>query len=204
MRRSVSPRSPGGGAKPTPPAGPRNIAYRGWTSDADFGSGTYLGTAASGDALRLTSAAGQYTYLGASYDYASWTSPSVTTGFPATEAIASWTADTPGATWVQVELRGVTAAGNTTAWKIMGRWAADDASVQRTSVPGQTDTDGGIAIDTWTAAAGRELTSWQARVTLYRPAGGSLTPVVRSLGAVASAVSGSGAATAPPRRRASR
>ncbi|GAA1358912.1 hypothetical protein [Catellatospora chokoriensis] len=130
---------PAWAAKPPPPPGPRHMAYRGWTSDAEFGTGTHLGTATSGDAMRITSAAGQFTYLGSSYDYASWTSPMVTTGFPATEAIASWTADTPGATWVQVELRGVTAAGNTTAWKIMGRWAADDAVVQRTSVPGQTD-----------------------------------------------------------------
>ncbi|GHJ47219.1 membrane protein [Catellatospora sp. TT07R-123] len=184
-------------AKPTPPPGPRNIVYKGWSSDADFGTGAHLGTTASGGALRLTSAAGQFTYLGTSYDHASWTSPVVTNGFGATQAIASWTADTPGATWVQTELRGVTAAGNTTAWKIMGRWAADDTSVQRTSVPGQTDADGGIAIDTWTAATGRELTSWQVRVTLYRPAGSSLTPVVRSLGAVASAVSGAGTATSP-------
>ena len=70
--------------------------------------------------LRIASAAGQFTYLGSSYDYASWTSPTVATGFPATEAIASWTADTPGATWVQVEMRGVTAAGNTSAWKVDG------------------------------------------------------------------------------------
>ncbi len=188
---------PASAAKPPPPPAPRDIAYRGWTSDADFGTGGHLGTTASGGALRLTSAAGQYTYLGSTYDYASWTSPTVTTGFPAAEAIASWTADTPGATWVQVELRGVTAAGNTTAWKILGRWAADDVSVQRTSVPGQTDTDGGVAIDTWTAAAGRELISWQVRVTLYRPAGGSLTPAVRSVGAVASAVSGPGTTTTP-------
>ncbi|WP_155368121.1 C39 family peptidase [Catellatospora vulcania] len=188
---------PAWAAKPPPPPGPRNIAYQGWTSDADFGTGAHLGTATSGGALRIASAAGQFTYLGSSYDYASWTSPMVATGFPATEAIASWTADTPGATWVQVELRGVTAAGNTSAWKVMGRWAAEDTTVQRTSVPGQTDADGGIAIDTWTAAAGHALTSWQARVTLYRPAGGSLTPVVRSLGAVASAVAGAGTPTVP-------
>src|SRR5689334_1196294 len=77
---------------------PRNIAYKSWTSDADFGAGTQLGTATSGGALLITSAAGQFTYLGSTYDYATWTSPMVTTGFPATEAIASWNADTPGAT----------------------------------------------------------------------------------------------------------
>jgi hypothetical protein len=157
-----------------------------WSSDAELATGAMAGVAVSGGALTLASPAGQRDYNGSTYDYATWTSPMVTTGFAATEAVASWNADTPGACWVEVELRGVTALGNTTKWYVMGRWAADDTYVARTSVPTQGDLDGFIAIDTFVAADGHGLTSWQVRITLLRPAGSALTPTVRSIGAMAS------------------
>jgi hypothetical protein len=169
---------------PTPST--RDVLYTTWSSDAELGTGTALGVAVSGGALTMAFAAGQRDYSGTTYDYATWTSPMVATGFDATEAVASWNADTPGACWVEVELRGVTALGNTTKWYVMGRWAADDTFIARTSVPTQGDLDGFIAIDTFVAAEGHGLTSWQVRVTLLRPTGSSLTPTVRSIGAMAS------------------
>jgi Peptidase_C39 like family len=163
------------------PSGTRDVFYRRWDAGT-FATGTFAGTVVAGGALTIATPAGQ----AGTDDYATWTSPEVSLTYAATEAIASWTATTPGPTWMQVELRGVTEAGTTTKWYVMGRWAADDTYVRRTSVPSQADTDGTIAIDTFVAAAGHGLTRFQVRVTLYRPTGTTLTPQVRTVGAVAS------------------
>jgi hypothetical protein len=174
-----------------PPQG-RDIRYRSWTTSADFANGTAAGVASTDDALTIAAPIGQFTYADphtgrtGTYDYATWTSPIVAFGFAATELIPSWTADTPGGTWLQVELRGATELGTTTKWYNLGRWAADDNEIFRTSVPAQGDADGFVAIDTFVAAADRGWTSWELRVTLYRPVGTSATPTVRSVGAVAS------------------
>jgi len=186
-----------------PPSGPRDISYRQWTTDAEFATGTAAGVAATGGAVVFAGPIGQFTYadpfLGttATYDYATWTSPEVPVGFAATEAVASWTADTPGGSWIAVDLRGITAAGNQTAWYAMGRWAADDGQIARTSVGAQTDADGSIAIDTFIAAAGHGLTRVQLRVTLYRPVGTTTVPAVRSLGVMTSNVPATATATTP-------
>jgi len=169
-----------------------DILFRRWTTDADYATGTAAGVTASGGALTFTSPAGQtsytdpYTGVTKSYDFATWTSAPVAPGFTAQEIIASWTATTPGGSWVQIDLQGVTALGNTTKWYVMGRWAADDTALKRTSLSGQGDTDGFVSIDTFVAAAGHELVSWQLRVTLLRPVGSADVPVLRSFGAMAS------------------
>lgn len=115
------------------------------------------------------------------YEYARWTSPRRTTGFAATQAVASWNADTPPGTWLQVELR-----GDGTPWYVMGRWASGDGDIARTSVPGQADEHGSVDVDTFLAA--RPLRAYQLRVTLYRLAGGAASPLLRMAGAMASAV----------------
>lgn len=181
--------------------GPRDIVFHAWTTTADFAAGVAAGVSTGGDALTLASAVGQLTYTDpatgtATYDYATWTSPPVAITFAATNAIASWTADTPSGTWVQLELRGVTTLGNTTAWYVMGRWAAGDDTISRTSVNAQSDADGHIATDTFIAATGHSLTSAQIRVTLYRRVGLSATPTVRSLGVVASSLPAPGSVVA--------
>ena len=95
-------------AKPTPPPSPRDIRYTQWTSTADFATGAAAGVATAGDVLTFQSAAGQTSYtdpvLGTTgtYDFATWTSPSAAVGFTATQAVASWTADTrpaPSSRW---------------------------------------------------------------------------------------------------------
>jgi len=180
----------------------RDITYRRWTSAADFATGTAAGTSVSGDALVIGAPSGQLTYTDpfkgttGTYDYAVWTSPRVGLSYPATEAVASWNADTPGGTWVQLEMRGVTQLGNTTKWYVLGRWAADDTYLARTSVPSQGDTDGSVSIDTFVAATGHGWTAWDLRVTLLRPAGTTQTPTLRSVGAMASTLPASGKVTA--------
>ena len=117
------------------------------------------------------------------YDYARWTSPTHATRFDATQIIPSWNADTPAGTWIRVDLR-----GPETGWYAMGRWAFGDTDIARTSVPGQSDEDGRIDVDTFVAAEGHAQRGFQLRVTLYRAAGTSVTPKLRMVGAAASAV----------------
>ncbi|MFI0421412.1 C39 family peptidase [Spongiactinospora sp. 9N601] len=156
---------------------------------AAFPTGTQEGTSAAGGALRFGKAVGTVTYtdaLGAkTWEYARWTGSGRAVGFAATELVASWTADTPAGTWIQVDMRGTTPD---TKWYVLGRWAYGDADIQRTSVRGQGDADGTVAVDTFVAAKGRPIDSYQLRVTLYRKPGQSRGPVVTALGAMASAV----------------
>ncbi|MGH3648160.1 MAG: peptidase C39 family protein [Micromonosporaceae bacterium] len=173
--------------------GVRNVVYTDWTSDAEFATGAAEGTTASGGGLSIGSTVGTLDYTdpfgdGSSrqYEYARWTSPSVPLSFNATEAIPSWNADTPGGSWIQVNMRGVTEAGNTTKWYILGRWAARDNELHRTSVSAQGDDDGFVAIDTFVARDGHAWKSWQIELTLLRPVGSTDTPSVRSIGAMAS------------------
>jgi hypothetical protein len=182
-----------------------SISYHGWTTAADFASGTSNGvTAASvGDgAITLGTTAHRLDYDDpfdattdtTTYDYGTWTSPVYATpGFAFTELVSSWTADTPSGTWIQVEMHGTTTAGTTTKDYVMGRWTSQMPSeasgdIHRTSVGGQGDADGFISIDTFFAAKRVALTDYQLRVTLYRKDGTNAAPTLRSVGAIASAL----------------
>ncbi|GII81024.1 membrane protein [Sphaerisporangium rufum] len=177
---------PPAAAGPEPPAGVADVVYQ----RAAFRDGTAAGVAA-GRTLTLRSPAGTTTYTDAlgtrRWEYATWTGAERRIGFPATELVASWTADTPAGTWLQVEMRG-RHAGGLTKWYVMGRWAYGEQDIRRTSLPGQGDAGGTVAVDTFVAATGRPITGYQLRLTLYRAPGSHATPVVRALGAMASAV----------------
>lgn len=192
--------APNAAAKPSPPA---QVAYHGWTTSADFATGTFDGArpAAVGDgAVTFADSAGTLTYTDpfdatatpVTYDYGTWTSPVYQVGFGLTELVSSWTADTPHGSWIQVEMRGTTTAGTATKWYVMGRWTsqmpATGTDIHRTSVGSQGDADGTISIDTFFAAKKVALTDYQLRVTLYRKSGTTATPTVRSVGAIASAL----------------
>lgn len=167
-----------------------------WTTTGDFARGGHEGTTAvPGGRLAMTRAAGRTTYTdpfgdgkATTWDYARWTSPSHRLRFGATELVSSWNADTPHGTWLQVEMRGHVTGGAATKWYVMGRWAADDTDVHRTSVPDQKDANGDISVDTFVAASGVKLNDYQLRVTLYRAPGSHAAPSVRQLGAMASNV----------------
>ena len=194
--------APGASAKP--PGSHDKISYRGWTTAAEFASGTFDGAqpVAVGDgAITFATPAATFAYddpfdsttQTTTYDYDTWTSPVYTPGFGLTELVSSWTADTPAGTWIQVEMHGTTTAGTTTKWYVLGRWTSQmpseaSADIHRTSLGGQGDADGTVAIDTFLAAKGVALTSYQLRVTLYRKHGTSAVPTVRSVGAIASAL----------------
>ncbi|KAA9378480.1 peptidase C39 family protein [Microbispora cellulosiformans] len=169
-----------------PPPGGVDVVYQ----RAVFGPGTREGVKA-GKTLSFAAPVGTISYTDAlgtkSWEYARWTGPERPVGFAATELVASWTADVPAGSWLQVEMRGRHAAGQT-KWYVLGRWAYGDEDIRRTSLPGQRDADGTVSVDTFVAAAGRAITAYQLRVTLYRTPGSAVRPVVRTLGAMASAV----------------
>jgi hypothetical protein len=67
----------------------------------------------------------------------------------------------------------------------MGRWAYGDDTIFRTSVGGQGDADGYVAIDTF-FAKDHPLVRYQLRATLYRASSTTASPRLRRVGAVAS------------------
>jgi hypothetical protein len=174
----------------------RDIAYHAWTSTTEFLAGEHAGTVVADGTLTFGTATGTTSYVdpfgdgtAKTYDRTTWTSPEVQTSFGLTELIASWNATTPPGTWVEVAMAGHTDLGTTTKWYVLGRWGSgDDTSagdIHRTSVPSQGDSNGSVAVDTFVAASGRSLDRWKLKVSLYRPAGTTGTPSVRSVGAVA-------------------
>ncbi|MFB9626400.1 C39 family peptidase [Nonomuraea helvata] len=109
----------------------------------------------------------------------SWSSDERRIGFSATQLVASWTARTPPGSWIEVALRARTELGDLTKWYVMGRWS--EHGEPRTSVPGQGDENGDVAVDTFVAR--RPVVSYQVRVTSHG-AGARVT----GLGVMASAV----------------
>ncbi|MEU1398660.1 peptidase C39 family protein [Micromonospora zamorensis] len=169
-----------------PPTG-RDIAYRGFHLPADTTAGNGDGLLATGRGLALDGVNQQ----------GAWTSPPVRVGFPVSEVVPSWTADTPAGCWIEVELRGWHDDAPSTGWYRLARWAADDLAVRRTSVPGQRDGDARVDTDTL-IVTGATVTGWQARVTLCRPAESPTGPVLRSVGAVATGPTGTDEGYARP------
>jgi len=177
-------------------AAPPHITFRAWRG-AELAAGTTDGTVASPTGLVLASPGGSRSYpdpygtgTAVAYDVGTWTSPVVAPGHDLTELVASWNADTPDGTWVEVLVRGTAEDGTLTGWYVLGRWASDDpadgGAVHRTSVGGQGTAYATVSVDTLATAAGHTLRDWQLRVLLMRPAGSALTPTVRLVGAMAS------------------
>ena len=167
---------------------PYPIAYHAFA----FGSGAAAGTVMDGSGALVLAGSGLTTlnyvdpfgYAPRDYQAGTWTSPWRRVDFPFMELVSSWNADTPAGTWIQVELRATAADGHETKWYVMGRWAYGDADIHRTSVGGQGDKDGSVAIDTFLPKKG--MSSYQLRLTLYRAVGTAATPRVTRIGAVVS------------------
>lgn len=170
-----------------------HISVQRWTSPRDFASGRFQGTRPANRARSLTIAHAidqrEYTdpfgHGTKIWEYGRWTSPMQPVGFGAKQLIVSWTADAPQGTWVEVEVRGTTTSGERTGWYVMGRWATTDTDIHRTSVPNQDDKHGSIVIDTFKAADGVTLRSYQLRVTLHQ-LDSDHSPVLRSVSAMCS------------------
>ena len=119
------------------------------------------------------------------YEYGTWTSPVVETGYPIDESVTSWDVGTPTGTWAEIRFRGRKADGTWTKWFVMGRWTAGDdfaaGDIHRTSVEGQSDTDAALYTDTYVARTGKEPEAFQTRVTLLRPEGATVSPSLRTV-----------------------
>ncbi|MEE1840997.1 peptidase C39 family protein [Streptomyces sp. NPDC086796] len=171
-----------------------------WHTYTDWRAGSGAGTRAVaglrpglviGHAEGRTDYTDPHTGTTAAWEYATWTSPVHRSTVPATEVIASWNAHTPAGTWIQIELRGRYSDGTSTPWYVMGRWAAGDGDIRRTSVDDQSDGKSSIWTDTFSvddAASGLRLVSYRLRLTLHRTPGSRRTPTVWRLGAMASDV----------------
>lgn len=181
-------------------AAARLVDNRAWTSYGDWRAGAARGTRAVAGArpglviakpVGTTDYTDPHTGTTAAWEYATWTSPVHRLGVPATEAIVSWNARTPDGTWLQVELKGTYSDGTDTPWYVMGRWAAGDRDVRRTSVDDQGDGRSSVWTDTLAVddpASGLRIASYRLRLTLYRRPGTGLTPTVWRTGAMGSDV----------------
>ena len=114
------------------------------------------------------------------WEYATWTSPVTRIGFDATELVASWNAETPAGTWIQVEMQGTYTTGDQTPWYVMGRWAsgdtghqADHASTGR-ATPGRRS--GPTPSASTTPPPGCCCGRTSCKLTLYRAPGQSRRP----------------------------
>ena len=114
-----------------------------------------------------------------------WISPWQPTRFPFSQLIPSWNADTPSGSWIEVEIQARTASSRETRWWRMGIWAYGDETIRRTSINGQSDTDGVVETDTFKTRA-EKMTAYRARVTLSRTSAAGASPIVRFFYAVAS------------------
>ncbi|GCB51152.1 peptidase C39 family protein [Streptomyces sp. NL15-2K] len=178
----------------------RPVDNRFWTTYTDWRGGTAKGARAVagtrpgvviGAPAGTTDYTDPHTGKTAAWEYATWTSPVHRLAVPATEAIASWNAHTPAGTWLQVELKGTYSDGTATPWYVMGRWAAGDQDIKRTSVDDQSDGKSSVWTDTLAVddpATGLRLASYRLRLTLYRRPGTKSTPTVWRLGAMGSAI----------------
>lgn len=93
------------------------------------------------------------------------------TSGPFQELIASWNADTPPGTWIEVRLRArlggdgsAGTSGRWTRWYDLGSWSLDAGPERRQSVKGQSDADGRVSTDTLILAA--PASAYQLGLTL--------------------------------------
>ena len=165
---------------------PRYVAYHRWATGAELSGGSADHVVVDHGRISLDRPTAVRTYDGRRYQTGSWRSPWVSPGFALTELIPSWEATTPKGTWLQVEVRGISAGGTTSSWDTIAQWAAGDGTLHRRTLGPQTDDLGKVDYDTWESAYG--MASWQLRFRLYRAAGSSATPVVDTVGAIATAL----------------
>jgi len=138
--------------------------------------------------------AGSVARHGRRYDVARWKTRWTAPGFDFTELIASWSARTPGTSWIEVQVRGRTAGGARTSWDTLARWAAKDKAVKRRSGGTQADDGTRLAVDTWRTAG---LSSYQLRVRAHRERGRRMPRVDLATVMTSRLPAGTGATSTP-------
>ena len=174
----------------------RQISYEEWTTGPQLRTGRFAGTRAARGSLRLTEPVRTVRYRDPyasrpqrkSYDLGRWTSRWTRPGFSFTELIPSWDAQTPGNSFVRIQVRGRSESGQRSRWYTMANWAEGDRFLHRTSLGPQTDDLAQVNVDTLSARYSMAFQSFQLRVSLLRRTGSSVTPVVETVGAMTSSV----------------
>ena len=166
----------------------------------DLGTGATSGLTLTGGSLGLASSGlGSFTYVDPSannagdgvdgsgiYQSGTWTSDVYPVSFPFNELVSSWNSKTPVGTFVQSEVLPQLDDGHwASKWYVLGRWSYNDSDFHRTSVGGQGDADGFVAIDTF-FAKDHPAIAYRLRLTLFRRIGSTATPIVSRYGAVVS------------------
>jgi hypothetical protein len=168
----------------------------------DFGTGTLDGLANDNGTLKLAASGlhpfdytdpfssvtilGQHVDGSGSYVYGTWTSPVYTFNtFAFNELVSSWNSKTSPGTFIQSEVKPLLDNGHWAKWYILGRWTYSDADFHRTSVGGQGDADGFVAIDTL-FTKDHPAVAYQLRLTIFRRAGSTAPVSVSRYSAVAS------------------
>src|SRR4051794_11029525 len=168
-----------------------------FTTAADFAGGTARATRYADGALRVNGSIGVRTVASRSYAMSRWTSSWVAPGQTFAELVPSWSARTPGGSWVQVLVRVRDSLGRVSAYKDLGRWSSRDRTFKRRSAGAQADAVATVATDTLKARPGVSLAGFQLRVQLMH-APGRPGPALRSISAVASLLPTSVPATSSP------
>lgn len=177
----------------------RHVVFRRFDGAAAFARGTRAGTRPGAHGLSLGDPTQQRTYAdpyasgaSATYDVGTWTSPVIHNSFRLTELIASWNAQTPGKTWIEISVQGRADDGVLTDWYILGRWCSHDpeqgGAIYRTSVDDQGDDYATIYTDTLATQGSHTLNDVQLRVQLMRPAGSTQSPTLQMIGVMCSAL----------------
>lgn len=179
---------------------PGRHAYRQLTSDADFAAGTFTGTRRSNGSLLLGATSTTRSWAGRTYQVGQWQSPWIAPGFTFRELIASWKAETPGGSWIQVLVQVRGTDGKASGLKDLGKWAERDGLLKRVSGPAQTDALATVATDTLKARPGVRWDRYRFLVRLMRTPGGQ-GPILRAVGAVASLPPIGSPATSRPLQR---
>jgi hypothetical protein len=156
-------------AAPPGPAG-RLMEWRGaelWDFGFDhaFVDGDAL-TFSPSESLGGTDADGRYN--GGTFVYAVATSPEIETARPFSEAIASWHAETPPGSWIEVDVL-ARIGGTWTKPYVMGIWSSGNEAFARHSVTGQGDADGDVATDTLVLSG--DADAFQVTVKLFAEPG---------------------------------
>jgi Peptidase_C39 like family len=171
----------GAGAGSAPAAnGPYQAALFRWrAADAGFASWETAGAVrTAGGRITLdppsaqpgSDAAGAYQgrnfYNGGAYTVGEATGPLIPAGFGFSRAVASWDADTPPGTWIEVLAR-AQRGGRLTRYYNLGVWAADGSTVGRHSVEDQRDGDGTVNVDTLVLSDSQPADAIQLKVRLF-------------------------------------
>ena len=174
-----------GGPRVRMVAGPGASTLDRQDSAAAFARGVHRGTTWASGALRFDHPVGSLTVGRVRYDVARWTSAWVQPAQEFTELVPSWSARTPGGSWLRVLVRVRDNQGRVSGFKVIARWSAGDRFLKRRSAGSQADALVSVATDTVRAQPGVRLAGYQLRLQLMRRPSHA-GPAVRSVSAVVS------------------